>query len=161
MNNNIYFNFLKNDIINKCQVRKGILGDLEYFNPKKEGDIFDSRIVFIPKASIKPYNKDEIKLDKDYKFRENMTEKEIVPDLFEIDENLEIEDNVIEDIRNSLRGSIDKSIDASVNESLRRSINHSYNQSMRNSLMSSINTEGQGILRRLKLAFEGSVNKEV
>jgi preprotein translocase subunit SecF len=90
-----------------------------------------------------------------------MTEKEIVPDLFEIDENLEIEDNVIEDIRNSLRGSIDKSIDASVNESLRRSINHSYNQSMRNSLMSSINTEGQGILRRLKLAFEGSVNKEV
>ena len=161
LNNNIYFNFLKNDIINKCQVRKGILGDLEYFNPKKEGDIFDSRIVFIPKASIKPYNKDEIKLDKDYKFRENMTEKEIVPDLFEIDENLEIEDNVIEDIRNSLRGSIDKSIDASVNESLRRSINHSYNQSMRNSLMSSINTEGQGILRRLKLAFEGSVNKEV
>ena len=161
LNNNIYFNFLKNDIINKCQVRKGILGDLEYFNPKKEGDIFDSRIVFIPKASIKPYNKDEIKLDKDYKFRENMTEKEIVPDLFEIDENLEIEDNVIEDIRNSLRGSIDKSFDASVNESLRRSINHSYNQSMRNSLMSSINTEGQGILRRLKLAFEGSVNKEV
>ena len=160
LNRNIYFNFLKNDIMNKCQVRKGFLGDLEYFNPKKERDIFDSRIVFMPKPAIKPFNKDEIKFDKDYKLREKMSEKEIVPELYENEENDEIDDKVIEDVANSLRGSIDKSLDLSVNESIRRSINQSYNQNMKNSLTASINSEGQGILRKLKMAFEGSINKE-
>jgi len=160
LNRNIYFHFLKNDIMNKCQVRKGFLGDLEYFNPKKERDIFDSRIVFMPKPAIKPFNKDEIKFDKDYKLREKMDEKEIVPELYENEENDEIDDKVIEDVANSLRGSIDKSLDLSVNESIRRSINQSYNQNMKNSLTASINSEGQGILRKLKMAFEGSINKE-
>ena len=160
LNRNIYFHFLKNDIMNKCQVRKGFLGDLEYFNPKKERDIFDSRIVFMSKPAIKPFNKDEIKFDKDYKLREKMNEKEIVPELYENEENDEIDDKVIEDVANSLRGSIDKSLDLSVNESIRRSINQSYNQNMKNSLTASINSEGQGILRKLKMAFEGSINKE-
>ena len=160
LNRNIYFHFLKNDIMNKCQVRKGFLGDLEYFNPKKERDIFDSRIVFMPKQAIKPFNKDEIKFDKNYKLREKMDEKEIVPELYENEENEEIDDKVIEDVANSLRGSIDKSLDLSVNESIRRSINQSYNQNMKNSLTASINSEGQGILRRLKMAFEESINKE-
>ena len=162
LNRNIYFHFLKNDIMNKCQVRKGFLGDLEYFNPKKERDIFDSRIVFMPKPSIKPFKKDEIKFDKDYKLREKMDEKEIVPELYENEENDEIDDKVIEDVANSLRGSIDKSLDLSVNESIRRSINQSYNQNMnmKNSLTASINSEGQGILRKLKMAFEESINKE-
>ena len=162
LNRNIYFHFLKNDIMNKCQVRKGFLGDLEYFNPKKERDIFDSRIVFMPKPAIKPFNKDEIKFDKDYKLREKMSEKEIVPELYENEENEEIDDKVIEDVANSLRGSIDKSLDLSVNESIRRSINQSYNQNMnmKNSLTASINSEGQGILRKLKMAFEESINKE-
>ena len=160
LNRNIYFHFLKNDIMNKCQVRKGFLGDLEYFNPKKERDIFDSRIVFMPKPAIKPFNKDEIKFDKDYKLREKMSEKEIVPELYENEENDEVDDKVIEDVANSLRGSIDKSLDLSVNESIRRSINQSYNQNMKNSLTASINSEGQGILRKLKMAFEGSINKE-
>ena len=160
LNNNIYFNFLKNEIINQCQIRKGFFGDLEYFIPKKEEDISNSRIVFMPKASIKPFNKDEIKLDKDYKFRENMDEKEIVPELYDDEGVEEVEEKDIEEIANSLRGSIDKSINSSINESLRKSVNHSYNQIMKNSLMNSINTEGQGILRKLKAAFDGSVNKE-
>jgi len=158
--NNIYFQFLKNDIMSNCQVKIGPLGELEYFNPKKEEDIFDSRIVFIKKPSIKPYNKDEIKVDKDYKLRENMEEKDIIPELYEDEEYAQIEDNALEELANSLRSSIDKSTDLSVNESLRRSINNSYNPNITNSLMSSINNEGQGILRRLKIAFEESQNKE-
>ena len=161
-NKNIYFNFLKDGLINDCQVRKGKFGDLQCYTPKKENDIFDSRIIFNYKSCIKKFNKDEIKLDKDYKLRENMNEREILPDdFFEGEENVELDDNLINELADSLRGSIDKSTNSEVNESLRKSINHSYNQSIRNSLMTSNNNEGQGILKRLKLAFEESLNQEI
>ena len=91
-----------------------------------------------------------------------MNEREILPDdFFEGEENVELDDNLINELADSLRGSIDKSTNSEVNESLRKSINHSYNQSIRNSLMTSNNNEGQGILKRLKLAFEESLNQEI
>ena len=182
-NKNIYFNFLKDGLINNedyflvnkddyyflksifkdsNELRRKNIGDLQCYTPKKENDIFDSRIIFKYKSCIKKFNKDEIKLDKDYKLRENMNEREILPeDFFEGEENVELDDNLINELADSLRGSIDKSTNSEVNESLRKSINHSYNQSIRNSLMTSNNNEGQGILKRLELAFEESLNQEI
>ena len=147
--------------MNQCQVRKGILGDLESFNSKKEENNFGSKKAFVQKASIKPYNKNEIKVDKFYNLRENMEEKEIIPEFYMEEENTEIDDSAIEELAISLKGSIDKSTDISVNESIRRSINISSSQNMVSSLLNSINNEGKGILGKLKLAFENSQNKEI
>ena len=159
---NVYFKFLKDGIINACQVKKGLSGDWEPFKPKKEEDIFDSRIVFNYKSIIKKFDKNEIKIDKDYKYRENMEEREILPDFYDDEEKAEIIDEAINELAGSLRSSIDKSTDASKNdELLRSSINYSYNQSLRNSLMTSNNNEGQGIINKLKAAFEASLNHEL
>ena len=159
---NVYFNFLKDDIINACQVKKGILGDWEHFKPKKEEDIFDSRIIFNYKTIIKKFDKNEIKIDKDYKYCENMEEREILPEFYDDEEKGEIIEEAINELGESLRSSIDKSTDLSKNdELLRSSINYSYNQSLRNSLMTSINNEGQGIISKLKAAFEASLNHEL
>ena len=74
-----------------------------------------------------------------------MDEREILPDFYDDEEKGEI----IEEAINELA------------ESLRSSINYSYNQSMRTSLMTSNNNEGQGIINKLKAAFEASLNHEL
>ena len=158
---NIYFEFLKDDIINACQVKTGKFGDLKPFEPKKEEDVFNSRIVFNYKPSIKKFDKNEIKIDKDYKSRENMDEREILPDFYDDEEKGEIIEEAINELAESLRSSIDKTTNNLTNESLRSSINYSYNQSMRTSLMTSNNNEGQGIINKLKAAFEASLNHEL
>lgn len=155
LNQNIYFNFLQNDIITACQVKKGQNGDLENYIPKNEEDNMDSLIMFELKSAIKPFKIEEIKIDKNYKLRENMEEWRIIPELYEDEE---VEENVINNLANSLKASIDKSTDVSINESLKRSIQQSYNQSMAGSLLTSVNNEGQGILRRLTAAFGESLN---
>ena len=158
-NQNIYFNFLQNDIITACQVKKGKKGILEMFEPKSDEDKMDSLIIFELKSAIKDFKKEEIRIDKTYKLRENMEEWRIIPELYEDEE--EVDDNIVNDLANSLTSSIDKSTKASINESLRKSITQSYNHSMIGSLISSINnTEGQGILKKLTSAFGESLNLE-
>ena len=162
LDNNVYFTFIKNDLIDLCQVRKGIKGSLEFFQPKNLEDDFDSHIIFQHRSSIKPFKKDEIKIDENYKLREYMDEKQIVPELYEdLEEGNEIKENETQELANSLRGSIDKSMDISINNSLKRSINQSYNQSIMASLITSTNNEGVGIIRKLKAAFEQSINQEI
>ena len=78
----------------------------------------------------------------------------------EINRN-EIKENETQELANSLRGSIDKSMDISINNSIKRSINQSYNQSIMASLITSTNDEGVGIIRKLKAAFEQSINQEI
>ena len=155
LNQNIYFNFLQNDIITACQIKKGPKGELENYQQKNEEDNMDSLIMFELKSTIKPFKKEEIKIDKNYKLRENMEEWRIIPELYEDEEG---EDNIVNNLANSLKASIDKSTDASINESLKRSVTQSYNQSIANSLLTSINNEGQGILRKLTAAFGESLN---
>ena len=70
-------------------------------------------------------------------------------------------EEAINELAESLRSSIDKTTNNLTNESLRSSINYSYNQSMRTSLMTSNNNEGQGIINKLKAAFEASLNHEL
>ena len=91
-----------------------------------------------------------------------MDEKQIVPELYEdLEEGNEIKENETQELANSLRGSIDKSMDISINNSIKRSINQSYNQSIMASLITSTNNEGVGIIRKLKAAFEQSINQEI
>ena len=158
LNQNIYFNFLQNDIMTYCQVKKGPNGDLENYQPKSDVDKMDSLIMFELKSAIKAFKKEEIKVDKNYQLRENMEERNIIPELYEDEE---VDENIVNDIANSLKSSIDKSTDASINESLRRSITQSYNQSMVGSLLASFNNnEGQGLLKKLTAAFGESLNPE-
>ena len=129
------------------------------FEPKSDEDKMDSLIIFELKSAIKDFKKEEIRIDKTYKLRENMEEWRIIPELYEDEE--EVDDNIVNDLANSLTSSIDKSTKASINESLRKSITQSYNHSMIGSLISSINnTEGQGILKKLTSAFGESLNLE-
>ena len=158
LDKNIYFNYLQNDIMSACQVRKGLDGNLEYYQPRKEGDDMDSHIIFEKKPTIKKFNKEDIKVDEKYELRENMDEWKIIPDLYE---DVEVDDNYINDLASSLRASIDKSTDISINDSIKRSINQSYSQSITGSLFTSTNNEGQGIIRKLKAEFGASINKEV
>ena len=161
LDNNFYFTFVKNDLIDLCQVRKGIKGSLEFFQPKTLEDDFDSHIVIQHRACIKPFKKNEIKIDENYQLRENMDEMQIVPELYDdFEEGNEINENETQELASSLRGSIDKSTDININNSIKRSINQSYNQSMVGSLLMSTNNEGEGIIRKLKAAFEESVNRE-
>ena len=161
LDKNVYFNFLKNEKMSECQVRKGLDGNLEKYQPRKEGDDMDSHIIFEKKPNIKQFNKDDIKVDENYELRENMEEWRIIPELFE-DEAEEAEDNYVNELAGYLRASIDKSTDTSVNDSIRKSINQSYNQSVTGSLFTSTNnnSEGQGILSRLRAEFETSINRE-
>ena len=158
LNQNIYFNFLQNDIITACQFKKGKNGELEYYQPKSDADNMDSLIMFEIKSAIKAFKKEEIRVDKLYKLRENMEEWRIIPQLYEDEE---VDENAVNELGNSLTSSIDKSTKASLNESLRRSITQSYNHSIVGSLITSINnSEGQGILKKLTAAFGESLNLE-
>ena len=152
---NIYFNFIVDDLIAACKVKNGTYGVLVDYQPKNLGDEFNSHIVFNQKSSIKPFNKNEIKIDKNYQLRENMDEYEILKDLY--DDLNDLEDDNVDNLASSLRGSIDKSTNASINVSLRNSCN----QSIYNSIRESTNSTGQGIIRRLRAAFQESVNEDL
>ena len=66
--------------MNACQVKKGEQGNLEYFKPKNNEGIFKSNINLI--SCIKPFNKEEIKVNENYLFYENMEENDIVNSFF-------------------------------------------------------------------------------
>ena len=81
-NKNIYFNFLRGGELHPCQVRKGPNGNLEYLKQKNEESDFNINIGFMKKSCIKPFNKDEIKVNENYKLCENMEENEIINNNF-------------------------------------------------------------------------------
>ena len=91
MNKNIYFYFLQDGEMNACQVRKGPNGNLEYFEPKNEECDINLNISFMKKQCIRPFNKGEIKVDEHFPLCENMEENEIVPFLYEEDNDNELD----------------------------------------------------------------------
>ena len=68
--------------LHPCQVRKGPNGNLEYLKQKNEESDFNINIGFMKKSCIKPFNKDEIKVNENYKLCENMEENEIINNNF-------------------------------------------------------------------------------
>ena len=169
LDQNNYFNFLTGGLITSCQIRRGLLGTSEPYEEKKL-DIHHTLVVFKKKPTIKEYDKNDIKINKNYILCENLTEEEIMPDLYE---DLEIKDEVqtdnhVKELATTLKRSIDKSINSSINSSVQQSYNQAYNQSYNPSYAdgiydslhgSKINTPGdRGILHRLNQVF-GSITE--
>ena len=151
---------MKGDIIKNCQVKKGKNGQIEQYKEKKDDDIFKTKIIFRVKPIIKKYNKEDIKIDKNYISCEKKTVEEIVPDVYE-DENNDgiIDDEYLRDLASSLRSSIDKSTNMSINMSLQQSYNQSYADGIYDSLHGSNMqfSSGKGLLNRMKQVFRSSV----
>ena len=113
--------------------------------------------------SIKKFDKSKIKIKEDYKECENLSEREIIPDLYEEEE---------EDIRSlekSLERSIDKSFDKSydkwygqsLNDKLNeQNVNESYNTSNSNINDSYSNNNGRKIINQLQEMFIEEVDEE-
>lgn len=78
---NYYFNYLENDMINFCQVKKGEEASLENFEPKFEEINLNQNKNII--SCIKPFNKNDIKINENYRSGEYLEEYEIIPDLYE------------------------------------------------------------------------------
>ena len=161
LDKNNYFNFLKDDLIKYCQIRKGINGILEEFIPKEERkiDIFKTDLFLAPKSTIKRYNKSDIKINKEYILCENLTEEQIIPELFEDSNLCENEpDQYARELAASLRSSIDKSTNSSINNSIKQSNADNIYDSIHGSTLK--NSTGKGILNRLT-QFYGSKNLEI
>ena len=166
LDQNTYFNFLTGGLISSCQVRKGVNGTLKPYEEKKI-DIHHTLIIFKNKSTIKEYDKNDIKINKNYVLCENLKEEEIIPDLYDIDYNNEEEtESHVKELASSLKRSIDKSINSSINSSIKQSYNQDYNLSYNVSYAdgiydsiqgSKIKTNGdKGILHRLNQVF-GSI----
>ena len=145
-NKNIYFNFLQNDLIKYCQIRIGKDGDLEELVEKTDEEILKNNAIPLKKV-IKNYDKNDIKVNNDYHLCENLKEEEIVPELYNTNEE-DIE-NSVNILSNSLRNSIDKSL----NTSLRKSITQSNADGIYDSININENINGS----RIKFSESGSI----
>ena len=165
---NIFYNFLKGDLAKFCQVKKGKNGQLENYVEKKfSSNIYETQIVFKIQPSIKKFDKNNIKINENYKLCENMREEDIIPELYE--DNVEVEEiengNYVEKLANSLRSSIDKSLNSSINRSIQQSVNQSYNQMYNQSYADGVHyflhgsqsrVPGGSVLQRLTQCFNNS-----
>ena len=101
-----------------CQVRKEPNGNLEYLKSKNEESDFNFNIGFMKKPCIKPFNKDEIKVNENYKLCENLEENVFLNFSFN-DDDLNIEIIDIDDLYdfedNNLNISLNLSINADIN----------------------------------------------
>ena len=127
----------------------------------------------IPVSSIKNFEKKSIKIDKKYIWKENLEEKDIIPALY--NENEE----EIKNLEKSLEKSIDKSFDRSYEKSFDKSLNNlsvneSQNLSLSNNQSLSLNdgsfnasrnsldgTSSKKIIQQLHRLFSSSFNKEI
>ena len=94
LNNNYYFNYLENDLLKYCQFKKENDGHLQWFEEKKEEEIYSKKDFIKRKSIIKISDKNEIKINNNYILCENLTEEEIIPKLYE---DLYIEDYNLND----------------------------------------------------------------
>ena len=105
------------------------------------------------KPCIKNFDKKAIKINKDYKDAENLSEKDIIPDLYEEDED------DIRSIEKSLERSIDKSFDKSYDKWYGQSFNDKLNEVSGNDISNSNlnesynNNTGRNIINKLQEMF--------
>ena len=164
LDNNKYFHYKIDSALFDCYEVYNKNEDLIKFG--KENDIMDLEQymkILKDKKNLKPaikkYHKDSIKIDKDYKYAENLSERDIIPDLYEEEE---------EDIRSlekSLERSIDKSFDKSYDkwygQSYNDKVNEEYNScSGMNVSESYDNNTGRNIINKLQEMFIEEVDEE-
>ena len=159
LDNNDIYSFMQNELISFCLYKKGENGEVEQYEEKDEEKVFNKNV--IKKKCIKNYNKSNIKINKNYILCENLAEEEIIPELYEDnDDNLDERD--VNELANSLRCSVDKSINNSINASIRKSFNQSYADGIYDSINGSKLklSGGKGILSRLNQVFGSVVEDE-
>ena len=133
LDNNIYFNFLIDDLIKYCQFKRGEDGELEQFEEREIPQFgFQTKKALILKPAIKKFNKNDIKINKEYIPCENLREEEIIPELYNENTNEELTEKLVKELAISLESSIEKNLNnsrLSNNQSNSQSYNQSYNQS--------------------------------
>ena len=104
LNKNIIIAFDKNDLITKSEITNN--GKLL---PKVFKDMnsyqYELKIAQ-PKPILKPYNKEDIKINNSYTLVENLPERQILPELYD-----DFEDDDIKSLEKSLEKSVDKIFD--------------------------------------------------
>ena len=129
LDNNTYFNFLIDDLIKYCQFKRGVNGDIEQFEEREIPQFgFQTRKTIDLKPSIKKFNKNEIKINKEYIPCENLREEEILPELYNENTSEELTEKLIKELAISLESSIEKNLNNS-RQSINQSNSQSYNQS--------------------------------
>ena len=102
------------------------------------------------KPCIKHYNKDEIKINEEYKDAENLSEKDIIPDLYKE------EDEDIKSLEKSLESSIDKSFDKKYERIYKiyaQSCNDKYNNDGLHYLNSHLKETNKNQLKKIQEEF--------
>ena len=167
LDNNIYYHYQKESCLDdyyETYNKNFELINLDSKNKKMDLDnymkMIKSKKNLIP--CIKKYDKNSIKIALNYKECENLSEREIIPDLYEEEE---------EDIRSlekSLERSIDKSFDKSydkwygqsLNDKIEGTISDSFNTSNSNMNDSNVNNTGRKIINQLQEMFIEEVDEE-
>ena len=179
LDNNIIIGYIPQNLITEFAIVKDSTELLDKTSPLNHSFSLYEKIMKespIPYSSIKKYDKNEIKIDNNYIYKENLEEKDIIPALY--NENEE----EIKNLEKSLEKSIDKSFDRSYEKSFDKSLNNmslnqsdsqnlnhsnslSYNDASFNASRNSIEgLSGKGIIEKLTRMFSGgsmSINKEI
>ena len=102
LNNNIYIKFKSEDLITNSQVTDENGQILNY--KEKNMDVYNSELKLAnPKPIIKAFKENEIKINKEYIYVENLPERQILPDLYD-----EFEEQDLKSLEKSLERSVDK-----------------------------------------------------
>ena len=104
LNKNIIIAFDKDDLITKSEITSNgkllpkIIKDMTTYQ-------YELKII-LPRPIIKPYNKEDIKINNEYVLVENLPERQILPELYD-----DFEDDDIKSLEKSLEKSVDKIFD--------------------------------------------------
>ena len=167
LDKNIYYNYQKDSCLDDYYEVFNKNDEFIDLNNQKKLDL-DNYMKILKNTtnllpSIKKFDKSQIKIKEDYKECENLSEREIIPDLYE-----EEEDD-IRSLEKSLERSIDKSFDKSydkwygqsLNDKLNESnANDSNNMSYSNINDSYANNKGRKIINKLQEMFIEEVDEE-
>ena len=158
---NIYINFKPEDPVTDIKIKK--IGEEDMVPFERNFNLYQKILKSNNKynPTIKHFDKNEIKIDPNYKLAEFLEEKDIIPELME--EN----DDDIKSLEKSMEKSIDKSFDKNYERSLNLSVNQSNNQSMTQSYMDNSfrnsgklgNSTGGGLIQRLNKMFNINEDK--
>ena len=173
LENNIVISFKNEELITNFDVIKEGQEDIIPF--KRDFNLYLKILKrkVPPHPIIKNFEKNDIKVNKDYVLMENLDEQQIIPELYEENEEdiKSLEKSMERSIDKSFDKSYERSVNMSVNQSYNQSINQSYNQSITQSYMdTSFNknnsklglggSSGGGLIQKLNKVFNESISED-
>ena len=171
LDNNIIISYKTEELITDFEITKE--GEEDIIPFKRDFSLYLKILKrkFPPNPIIKQFDKNEIKINKEYTLMENLDEQQIIPDLYEENEEdiKSLEKSLEKSIDKSFDKSYERSVNISVNQSYNQSINQSYNQSITQSYMeNSFNrnnsrigvSTGGGLIQKLTKVFNEGINED-